>query len=63
MNNTCTSSSSLWNKRRNRAHIEVLLLTNTEGDRGKHLLPAKRMKVGSVVSLETADLKQQLLKN
>ena len=40
------------------AHIEVLLLTNTEGDKWETLVkPAKRMKVGSVVSFGDGRLK------
>ena len=45
------------------AHIEVLLLHNTEGDEWETLVkPAKRMKVGSVVSFGDGRLKATVTK-
>ena len=52
MNNTRVLPARLYGtKEETGAHIEVLLLTNTEGDKWETLVkPTKRMKVGSVVS-------------
>ena len=60
VNNTRVLPARLYGtKRRNKEHhIEVLLLTNTEGDKWETLVkPAKRMKVGSVVSFGDGRLK------
>lgn len=59
VNNTRVLPARLYGtKEETGAHIEVLLLTNTEGDKWETLVkPAKRMKVGSVVSFGDGRLK------
>ena len=59
VNNTRVFPARLYGtKEETGAHIEVLLLTNTEGDKWETLVkPAKRMKVGSVVSFGDGRLK------
>ena len=59
VNNTRGLPARLYGtKEETGAHIEVLLLTNTEGDKWETLVkPAKRMKVGSVVSFGDGRLK------
>ena len=59
VNNTRVLPARLYGtKEETGAHIEVLLLTNTKGDKWETLVkPAKRMKVGSVVSFGDGRLK------
>ena len=59
VNNTRVLPARLYGtKEETGAHIEVLLLTNTEGDKWETLVkPAKRMKVGSVVTFGDGRLK------
>ena len=59
VNNTRVLPARLYGtKEETGAHIEVLLLTNTEGDKWETLVkPAKRMRVGSVVSFGDGRLK------
>ena len=59
VNNTRVLPARLYGtKEETGAHIEVLLLTNTEGDKWETLVkPAKRMKVGSVFSFGDGRLK------
>lgn len=59
VNNTRVLPARLYGtKEETGAHIEALLLTNTEGDKWETLVkPAKRMKVGSVVSFGDGRLK------
>lgn len=59
VNNTRVLPARLYGtKEETGAHIEVLLLMNTEGDKWETLVkPAKRMKVGSVVSFGDGRLK------
>ena len=59
VNNTRVLPARLYGtKEETGAHIEVLLLTNTEGDKWETLVkPAKRMKVGSVVSFGDGRIK------
>ncbi len=59
VNNTRVLPARLYGtKEETGAHIEVLLLTNTEGDKWETLVkPAKRMKVGSVVIFGDGRLK------
>lgn len=59
VNNTRVLPARLYGtKEETGAHIEVLLLTNTEGDKWETIVkPAKRMKVGSVVSFGDGRLK------
>ena len=59
VNNTRVLPARLYGtKEETGARIEVLLLTNTEGDKWETLVkPAKRMKVGSVVSFGDGRLK------
>ena len=59
VNNTRVLPARLYGtKEKTGAHIEVLLLTNTEGDKWETLVkPAKRMKMGSVVSFGDGRLK------
>ena len=59
VNNTRVLPARLYGtKEETGAHIEVLLLTNTEGDKWETLVkPAKRVKVGSVVSFGDGRLK------
>ena len=59
VNNTRVLPARLYGtKEKTGAHIEVLLLTNTEGDKWETLVkPAKRMKVGSVVIFGDGRLK------
>ena len=63
VNNTRVLSARLYGtKEETGAHIEVLLLTNTEGDKWETLVkPAKRMKVGSVVSFGDGRLKATVI--
>ena len=59
VNNTRVLPARLYGtKEETGAHIEVLLLTNTKGDKWETLVkPAKRMKVGSVVIFGDGRLK------
>ena len=59
VNNTRVLPARLYGlKEETGAHIEVLLLTNIEGDKWETLVkPAKRMKAGSVVSFGDGRLK------
>ena len=63
VNNTRVLPARLYGtKEETGAHIEVLLLTNTEGDKWETLVkPAKRMKVGSVVSFGDGRLKATVI--
>ena len=63
VNNTRVLPARLYGtKEETSAHIEVLLLTNTEGDKWETLVkPAKRMKVGSVVSFGDGRLKATVI--
>ena len=63
VNNTRVLPARLYGtKEETGAHIEVLLLSNTEGDKWETLVkPAKRMKVGSVVSFGDGRLKATVI--
>lgn len=63
LNNTKVLPARLYGEKEDtKAHVELLLLTNTQGDQWEALVkPAKRVKVGTVISFGDGRLKAKVI--